>query len=64
MTDMIPDETHADEAVTFDFRTLSARDRYKLLIGTVTPRPIALVTTVDLEGGSMPRRSASSTAVG
>jgi flavin reductase (DIM6/NTAB) family NADH-FMN oxidoreductase RutF len=45
----IPDEINAD-AVTFDFRTLSARDRYKLLIGTVTPRPIALVTTVDLEG--------------
>ena len=38
------------DAVTFDFRALSARDRYKLLIGTVTPRPIALVTTVDLQG--------------
>src|ERR1700721_1303429 len=37
-------------AVTFDFRTLSARDRYKLMIGTVVPRPIALVTTVDAEG--------------
>jgi flavin reductase (DIM6/NTAB) family NADH-FMN oxidoreductase RutF len=49
MMDSIPDETSAD-AVTFDFQTLSARDRYKLLIGTVTPRPIALVTTVDLEG--------------
>jgi flavin reductase (DIM6/NTAB) family NADH-FMN oxidoreductase RutF len=49
MMDSIPDQTNAD-AVTFDFRTLSARDRYKLLIGTVTPRPIALVTTVDLEG--------------
>src|SRR5260221_9783000 len=36
--------------VTFDFRTLSARDRYKLMIGTVVPRPIALVTTVDPEG--------------
>ncbi len=30
--------------------TLSARDRYKLMIGTVVPRPIALVTTVDPEG--------------
>jgi flavin reductase (DIM6/NTAB) family NADH-FMN oxidoreductase RutF len=49
MMDKIPDETNAD-AVTFDFRTLSARDRYKLLIGTVTPRPIALVTTVDPDG--------------
>jgi flavin reductase (DIM6/NTAB) family NADH-FMN oxidoreductase RutF len=38
------------DAVTFDFRTLSARDRYKLMIGTVVPRPIALVTTVDPEG--------------
>ena len=38
------------EDVTFDFRTLSARDRYKLMIGTVVPRPIALVTTVDPTG--------------
>src|SRR6266852_5149511 len=38
------------DAVTFDFRTLSARDRYKLLIGTIVPRPIALVTTVDPGG--------------
>ncbi|ODN65769.1 flavin reductase family protein [Methylobrevis pamukkalensis] len=34
----------------FDFRALSARDRYKLLIGTVIPRPIAFVTTVNTEG--------------
>jgi flavin reductase (DIM6/NTAB) family NADH-FMN oxidoreductase RutF len=38
------------EDITFDFRTLSARDRYKLMIGTVVPRPIALVTTVDPQG--------------
>ena len=38
------------DPVTFDFRNLSARDRYKLMIGTVTPRPIALVTTVDSLG--------------
>src|ERR1700760_3220845 len=38
------------DPVTFDFRTLSARDRYKLMIGTVVPRPIALVTTVDPQG--------------
>ena len=38
------------EDVMFDFRTLSARDRYKLMIGTVVPRPIALVTTVDPTG--------------
>jgi flavin reductase (DIM6/NTAB) family NADH-FMN oxidoreductase RutF len=36
--------------VTFDFRELSARDKYKLIIGTVVPRPIALVTTVDPQG--------------
>src|SRR6201989_355735 len=36
--------------VTFDFQKLSARDKYKLMIGTVVPRPIALVTTVDLQG--------------
>ena len=36
--------------VGFDFSALTARDRYKLLIGTVVPRPIALVTTVDREG--------------
>lgn len=34
----------------FDFAALSPRDRYKLLIGTVVPRPIAWVTTVDPEG--------------
>jgi flavin reductase (DIM6/NTAB) family NADH-FMN oxidoreductase RutF len=36
--------------VSFDFRALSARDKYKLLIGTVVPRPIALVTTIDTNG--------------
>ncbi len=34
----------------FDFRTLTARQRYKLMIGTIIPRPIALVTTVDENG--------------
>ncbi|WP_454620255.1 flavin reductase family protein [Bradyrhizobium cenepequi] len=38
------------DEVTFDFRKLSARERYKLMIGTVVPRPIALVTTVDPTG--------------
>ncbi len=33
--------------VHFDFAALSARDRYKVLIGTVIPRPIAFVTTID-----------------
>ena len=30
----------------FDFGTLTEREKYKLLIGTVIPRPIALVTTL------------------
>jgi flavin reductase (DIM6/NTAB) family NADH-FMN oxidoreductase RutF len=34
----------------FDFAKLSGRDKYKLIIGTVIPRPIALVTTVDENG--------------
>jgi flavin reductase (DIM6/NTAB) family NADH-FMN oxidoreductase RutF len=37
-------------SVSFDFTELSARERYKLMIGTVIPRPIALVTTVDENG--------------
>lgn len=36
--------------VSFDFSSLSARERYKLLIGAVVPRPIALVTTIDKDG--------------
>jgi flavin reductase (DIM6/NTAB) family NADH-FMN oxidoreductase RutF len=34
----------------FDFAALSGRDRYKLLIGAVVPRPIAWVTTVSEAG--------------
>lgn len=40
----------AADTVTFDFATLTPRERYKLLIGAVVPRPIALVTTVDGRG--------------
>ncbi|KAA0697107.1 flavin reductase family protein [Neorhizobium sp. P12A] len=36
--------------VSFDFEALSERERYKLMIGTIIPRPIALVTTVDENG--------------
>ena len=35
---------------TFDFAALSPRERYKLLIGAVVPRPIAWVTTCDASG--------------
>ena len=34
----------------FDFDALSARDRYKLLVSTVVPRPIAWVVTQSAEG--------------
>lgn len=34
----------------FDFADLTPRERYKLLIGTVVPRPIAWVTTIDRDG--------------
>ena len=34
----------------FDFATLAPQDRYKLLISTVVPRPIAWVVTQNLEG--------------
>jgi flavin reductase (DIM6/NTAB) family NADH-FMN oxidoreductase RutF len=40
----------ASSHVHFDFAGLSARDRYKLLIGTIIPRPIAFVTTVNEQG--------------
>ena len=34
----------------FDFTQLPARDRYKLLVSTVTPRPIAWVVTKNSRG--------------
>ena len=34
----------------FDFSTLTEREKYKLLIGTVIPRPIALITTMSRNG--------------
>jgi flavin reductase (DIM6/NTAB) family NADH-FMN oxidoreductase RutF len=34
----------------FDVAAMDERDAYKLLISTVVPRPIALVTTVDRDG--------------
>ncbi|MBV9865397.1 MAG: flavin reductase family protein [Abitibacteriaceae bacterium] len=33
-----------------DFSTISPRDRYKLLVSTVVPRPIALVTSMRADG--------------
>ncbi|TAU89763.1 flavin reductase family protein [Rhizobium leguminosarum] len=37
-------------SVSFDFQQLTERERYRLMIGTIIPRPIALVTTVDENG--------------
>lgn len=34
----------------FDFSALTPRDAYKVMIGTIVPRPIAWVTTVSPEG--------------
>jgi flavin reductase (DIM6/NTAB) family NADH-FMN oxidoreductase RutF len=34
----------------FDFEMLATQDRYKLLVSTVVPRPIAWVVTQDLQG--------------
>ena len=48
--DDLPTAASAVAVTSFDFGRLTARERYKLLIGTVVPRPIAWVTTVDLEG--------------
>lgn len=36
--------------MNIDFRTLEPRERYKLIVGAVVPRPIALVTSVNLDG--------------
>jgi flavin reductase (DIM6/NTAB) family NADH-FMN oxidoreductase RutF len=49
-TDPSPETDGSPDIVTFDFASLSSKERYKLLIGAVVPRPIALVTSVDAEG--------------
>ena len=34
----------------FDIDKMAAADRYELLLGTVVPRPIALITTISSDG--------------
>ena len=34
----------------FDIDKMAAPNRYELLLGTVAPRPIALITTISNEG--------------
>jgi flavin reductase (DIM6/NTAB) family NADH-FMN oxidoreductase RutF len=36
--------------VLFDFAAISARDRYKLLVSTVVPRPIAWIVSQNIDG--------------
>lgn len=38
------------DRLTLDFAELSPRERYKVMIGTIVPRPIAWVTTVSVDG--------------
>ena len=45
MTESPPPDTRG-----FDFAALTPRERYKLMIGTIIPRPIAWVTTRDAQG--------------
>jgi flavin reductase (DIM6/NTAB) family NADH-FMN oxidoreductase RutF len=42
--------TDQPQFVAMDFSALGPREKYKLMIGAVVPRPIALVTTVDANG--------------
>jgi flavin reductase (DIM6/NTAB) family NADH-FMN oxidoreductase RutF len=42
--------SNAPPVTSFEFERLAPRQRYKLLIGTVVPRPIAFVTTVGSDG--------------
>jgi len=34
----------------FDFQAMKPMDRYELLLGTVLPRPITIVTTLSVDG--------------
>ena len=49
MSANVPDQS-ATLDVLFDFSTLSSKDRYKLIISTIVPRPIAWVVTLDEAG--------------
>ena len=48
--DPTTDGTAHPDRTRFDFADLTARERYKLLIGAVVPRPIAWVTSIDITG--------------
>lgn len=40
----------AHSKMLFDMQALGAQDSYKLLVATIVPRPIAWVTTMDVDG--------------
>ena len=50
MNDALKGAPAEDDCVGFDVDTLSQPDQYKLLAGSVLPRPIALVTTLGPHG--------------
>jgi flavin reductase (DIM6/NTAB) family NADH-FMN oxidoreductase RutF len=45
-----PGNQESEKAVQFDFERMGALERYRLLLATVLPRPIAWVTTRDSAG--------------
>jgi flavin reductase (DIM6/NTAB) family NADH-FMN oxidoreductase RutF len=45
-----PNQKKWDLPMQFDFTTLAASERYRLLVSTILPRPIAWTTTIDAEG--------------
>ncbi len=50
MTESATKDSASKRDIHFDFATLPASERYKLLISTVVPRPIAWVVTLNLKG--------------
>jgi len=50
------------DTITIDFSEIEPRDKYKIMIGTIVPRPIAWVTTVDAGGHPMQPPTAFSVA--
>lgn len=40
----------AGQSMQFDLETMAAPERYELLLGTVVPRPVAIVTSLSREG--------------
>lgn len=43
---ILPEKSVREADAQFDLERVAAPDRYELLLGTVVPRPIALITTL------------------